>query len=107
MSDRSTSSGRDSLAPTTAPSSPPDLAVMDGFKPEDGLSDEVLKGLKEEEKQAREANTREEFRRHKALAIRRKKEFENGDEQARKAKAVQLEELLNKSEVCSAISDLP
>jgi ATP-dependent DNA helicase len=103
MSDRSTPSGDDSMAPTTAPSSPPDLADVAGPKQDMGVSDEVLKSLKEEEKQAREANNLEELRRHKALALRRKKEFESGDERARKAKAAQLEELLNKSEAFSKI----
>lgn len=63
------------------------------------LSDEALKKLKAEEREARAENGREELRRQKALAIRRKINQEDGDEQARKAKAAQLESLLDKSEV--------
>jgi len=96
MSDRSTPE-EDSQAPTTAPSSPPDLAPAE--KHDNGLGDDEIRKLKEEERKARVENNREELRRQKAVAIRRKRARQESASD-REAKARQLESLLAKSAVC-------
>jgi ATP-dependent DNA helicase len=94
MSDKSTPD-EDSRAPTTAPSSPPDLAPME--KGDAGLGDDEIRKLKEEDRKARADNKRDELKRQK---IRRKKAQQESAAD-REAKAKQLESLLAKSAVCS------
>jgi hypothetical protein len=100
MSDRSTPEA-DSLAPTTAPSSPPDLPSSD--KIYTGLEDDEIRKLKEEDRKARDANKKEDLKRQKALAIKRKKARQESAAD-REAKARQLESLLAKSAVCSKLA---
>jgi hypothetical protein len=100
MSDRSTPD-EDSQAPTTAPSSPPDLAPMD--KGDAGLDDNEIRKIKEEDRKARADNKRDELRRVKTLAIRRKR-AEQETAADREVKAKQLESLLAKSAVCSILT---
>jgi ATP-dependent DNA helicase len=97
MGDRSTPD-EDSQAPTTAPSSPPDLAPMD--KGDAGLDDDEIRKIKEEDRKARTDNKRDELRRQKTLAVRRKRAQQETPAD-REAKAKQLESLLAKSAVCS------
>jgi len=97
MSYRSTPD-EDSQAPTTAPSSPPDLAPMD--TDDAGLNDDEIRKIKEEDRKARADNQRDELRRQKTLAIRRKRALQETAAD-REAKAKQLESLLAKSAVCS------
>jgi hypothetical protein len=97
MSDRSTPD-EDSQAPTTAPSSPPDLAPME--KGDTDLDDAEIKKIKEEDRKARADNKRDELKRHKNLATRRKKALQETAAD-REAKAKQLESLLAKSAVSS------
>lgn len=94
MSDRSTPE-EDSQAPTTAPSSPPDLASVDA-----GLDDGEVRKMKEEDRKARADNRRDEVKRQKNLAIRRKR-AQQETAADREAKAKQLESLLAKSAVSS------
>ncbi len=97
MSDRSTPGG-DSQAPTTAPSSPPDVTVTENL--DIGLDNDEVQKLKEEEKRARAENAREELRRQKILANKRKKAPAESAAD-REAKAKELETLLAKSAVGS------
>src|SRR5450432_2706016 len=96
MSDRSTPE-EDSQAPTTAPSSPPDLAPAKQHG--NVLEDDEIRKLREDERKARAENNREELRRQKSLAIRRKK-AQQESRSDREAKAKELESLLAKSAVC-------
>lgn len=99
MSDRTTPD-RDSQAPTTAPSSPPDLAPVDQSNAV--INDDEFRKLKEEDRKAHTANQREELRRQKGLVARRKRaQQENAAD--REAKAKQLESLLAKSAVLSIL----
>ena len=86
------------MAPTTAPSSPPDLPPSD--KAYDGLDDDEILKLKAEDRKAREANKKEELKRQRALTAKRKKARQESAAD-REAKARQLESLLAKSAVCS------
>jgi hypothetical protein len=94
MSDRSTPE-EDSQAPTTAPSSPPDLAPAKQHG--NVLEDDEIRKIREEERKARAENNREELRRQKSLAIRRKKAQQ---ESRSDREAKELESLLAKSAVC-------
>jgi hypothetical protein len=94
MSDRSTPD-EDSQPPTTAPSSPPDLSLTDAV-----LDDEEIQKIKDEDRKARIKNKRDELKRQKNLAIRRKR-AQQETAADREAKAKQLESLLAKSAVSS------
>ena len=97
MSDRSTPEA-DSLAPTTAPSSPPDTPSSD--KIHTGLEDDEIRKLKEEDRKAREANKKEDLKRQKALTNEGEKARQESAAD-REAKAKQLESLLALSVGCS------
>ena len=71
-------------------------------KEDAGLDDEEIRKIKEEDRKARADNKRDELKRQKNLAIRRKK-AQQETAADREAKAKQLESLLAKSAVCSVI----
>jgi hypothetical protein len=98
MSDESASESPRS--PTTAPSSPPDIGQTNGVDMGLMLDVDEVKRLQEEEKKAHAQNEREEIKRRKALAMKRKKTREESAEE-RALKAKQLDSLLAKSAVCS------
>ncbi|KAI9736098.1 MAG: hypothetical protein M1818_006274 [Claussenomyces sp. TS43310] len=102
MTEESTpDSDSESQAPTTAPSSPPDME-----KPQDTddslIDDDTIQKIRDEERAARVANQKAEAANRKRLAAKRKKARAQSFEE-REKQAKQLDELLAKS---AAFSDI-